>query len=93
MRFIVDLYRYLILLFCAGVLIALTLGILIVTGNHQLFATWGPVTIISVAVALVMLIVSLGGIATLISIHDRHAEGVEQLRRIADRFDKTGVGK
>lgn len=84
MRFVVDLYRYIIIGLCAAVLITVAL-VVMATFDHS-----GPLgsqltgTILIAAIgALALLILSLGGVAILISIHDRHVEIAESSERIA----------
>lgn len=74
MRFIVDLYRYIIVAFC---------GVAVVGGAVLLFAGLdpdGPLAgaypawaIAVAAVVAIMFVLSIGGLALLISLHDRHA--------------------
>jgi len=88
-RFIVDLYRFLIFILCGAVLIGVTIAVLsastVETGiNPNIF--W-PAVGLGIFV-LVMTILSLGITATFISIHDRHAELAEDVSRLADAAEK-----
>jgi hypothetical protein len=84
MRFIVDLYRWIILGFFALALILLSvLTGFALFGQHSL-GLITPYVIVTVVCSLGILVLTLGLIAVLISIHDRHAELVEQATRIAD---------
>ena len=77
MRFIVDLFRYIIFAFCglmiiAAVLIALNLGS-VETGSWP-----AGLVIAAIFVVFGLVVLNLGGIAILVSMHDRHAELVEE---------------
>lgn len=96
MRFIVDLYRFIIVAFCAVALIggAVALFAALDTNGPLAGAYPGWVSAIAAAVA-VMFILTVGGLAMIISIHDRHAElanaagtTAAALERIADRLDR-----
>ena len=85
MRFIVDLYRYIIfaalaLLIIGTVYVVLELGR--ASGfNSPMFAGY-----IGGAIALfVIVVLSLGIMATFISIHDRHVEIVDELRALREQ--------
>ena len=81
MRFIVDLYRYVILGVLAVLIIGLVFGLIKLSALDSsvypligLYAVGG----IGLLLSIVML---LGLTATFISIHDRHVELVEELRQ------------
>ena len=79
MRFIVDLYRYIIFVTLALMLIAGTVGLLEVTK----LGVWNPLAIMTYAYAFfafVMVILVIGFVAIAVSIHDRHAELVDEVR-------------
>lgn len=95
MRFIVDLYRYIIVIFC---------GIALIGGAILLFAALdpgGPLAgafpewVIGASIfAAILFIQSVGGLALLVSLHDRHAalantayNATLALERIADRIE------
>ncbi|ODP37084.1 hypothetical protein [Sphingomonas turrisvirgatae] len=85
MRFVVDLYRY-ILLTLVGLVI---IGLLLLTfaafdpnGPFQgEYAT--PVMLGAFTMAL-FLVLSVGGLAIIISIHDRHAEIADSISELVD---------
>jgi hypothetical protein len=82
MRFIIDLYRYLIFAFCAVIIISGTLLIVAVLDQSNSVNSYMTTTVVLTAViAFAVLILNLGGIATLISFHDRHADLVEELEQ------------
>ncbi len=84
MRFVVDLYRYIIIGLCAAVLITAALVVMAAFDHSGPLGSQLTGTIFLAAVgALALLVVSLGGVAILISIHDRHAEIAENSERIA----------
>lgn len=85
MRFIVDLYRYIV--FAAlGLLIVLTVYGVLEAGrlggfDNPMFGAY-----VAGAIALfVVVVLSLGMMATFISIRDRHVEIVDELRALRDR--------
>lgn len=101
MRFIVDLYRYVILAFCGIITIAAALLVFAALDPASpLRATEAtPYALLAVFGLIILLILSLGAIATLISIHDRHAEianaardGALALERIAYQLSQQGEG-
>jgi hypothetical protein len=93
MRFIVDLYRY-VIFGISGLTIIGTMLLILFASELDANTNWdfaGPALAIGSGVVL-LLILSLSGIAILISMHDRHVELVEEaadiatsLRRLADR--------
>ncbi|QKR99208.1 hypothetical protein F9288_05735 [Sphingomonas sp. CL5.1] len=80
MRFIVDLYRYLIFAILAVMIVGAVYGLLklsqLPTEIAPLMMLYG-LGAISLFVGLIMM---LGLTATFISIHDRHCELVEEIR-------------
>ena len=91
LRFLVDLYRYLIFVICGAILILLTYGLVsgVASGVFNTTASilWG----LGAVVVIVGLILSLGLVAVAISIHDRHAELVSELERIGDLIEYRGT--
>ncbi|AEG50224.1 hypothetical protein Sphch_2577 [Sphingobium chlorophenolicum L-1] len=87
MRFIIDLYRYLIYFYCAGAVIATALAIFIIAYKFGTPEMTGE----SIAVGLgllAFLLLNLGGVATLVSIHDRHVDASQTLLRVAAALEK-----
>jgi hypothetical protein len=75
MRFIVDLYRNILLVLCAIILVGALLLIIAALDRSGPFGSYLTGQIILIAFAtLALLVLNLGAIATLISMHDRHAE-------------------
>jgi hypothetical protein len=90
MRFLVDLYRGLILLILAIALIAgFYLGFMLSVGPLASTPMWS-IYIACFAAGAVIVILCLGITATFISIHDRIAEMAVQSKRIADALDRAG---
>ena len=87
MRFIVDIYRYVIL----GVIAAATVSIVFVAMElgtaPQLHPQFGWYFLLGGSFLLLCLVMLLGITATFISIHDRHIELVEQLRRMNEGLE------
>ena len=86
MRFIVDLFRYLIVGFCGLALIGATLIVLAALDRGSPLA--GPLSgpsIVIAAAGLVVIVLNLGAVAILVSIHDRHAE----IAASADALDSS----
>lgn len=82
MRFIVDLYRYILLLLIAVTIIAFVfIGLMLIAGSDNLPGT-GPAFVFGALAFLVFEIMLLGMAAVFISVHDRHAELVDELREI-----------
>ncbi len=88
MRFIVDLYRYIVYLFCAFALIGAAL-IALATADHTtaLGAALTGWMLFAVLAGLIVMVLGLGGTAILVSIHDRHTELVEEGERIANALE------
>ncbi len=89
MRFIVDLYRYLIVALCGLILISLAYGTVAGIGSGLFDTPMGLLWALGLAMILIFLILSIGAVAIVISIHDRHAEAVDELERIADVLEWT----
>ena len=88
MRFIVDFYRTAIFVGLALLIAAFAFVILSLASSPEL----ADETTITVAIvgtgALVMIGVSLGLVATFISIHDRHVELVDEVRLLREQFER-----
>lgn len=89
MKFIVDLFRYLIFGFCGLVIVGFTYGLLSISQSDPTGGAYSILWIMGFLVTALLLILSLGGIAILISIHDRHNELVGEMTRIADALEHT----
>lgn len=86
MRFIVDLYRLLILLGLAATIIAFVYVCLKVATMPELGSDVA-IDFAAVAILLLMLmVIGLGLTATIISIHDRHSELVDEVRNLNDHL-------
>lgn len=93
MRFIVDLYRFLILLF---------LAIGLISASYFAFAlSFGPMAdepnklafVAALIVVAIAVILGLGLTATFISIHDRIAEISNNTRKLADALEASAPTK
>jgi urease accessory protein UreF len=92
MRFLVDLYRYIIFLFCAFALIgAAVIALSAADHSTALGAALTGWMMFAVIAALVVMVLGLGGIAILVSLHDRHAELVEEAERIANAVEQIAA--
>ena len=90
MRFIVDFYRYAIFAILA-LLIAGFAFLVLSLGGPDGFGEYSVATILIVGTALIGFIgLSLGLIATFISIHDRHAELVDEVRLMREALQRRG---
>jgi hypothetical protein len=75
MRFIVDLFRNILIGMCAVVVIAAALLVFAAVDHSGPLGAQLTGTIVLIALsALTLLVLNIGGIAILISIHDRHVE-------------------
>ena len=84
MRFIVDLFRNILIGMCAVVVIAAALLVFAAVDHSSPLGAQLTGTIILIALsALALLILNIGGIATLISIHDRHVEIADNTEMMA----------
>ncbi|MGS1018113.1 hypothetical protein [Allosphingosinicella humi] len=90
MRFIVDLYRWLVLLGIGCLLIGVVYaGLKIATAEGD----FGPFTGVYVAIAFAVfigIVLAFGLTAAFISIHDRHCELVDELRRMRESLQSHG---
>jgi hypothetical protein len=75
MRFVVDLFRFIILAMCAIALIGAALLVFAAIDHSSPLGTGLTTTIVLFSIAaLTLLVLNIGGVAILISIHDRHVE-------------------
>jgi hypothetical protein len=85
MAFIVSLFKYIIIGFCFLLLVGIFLGIIFLLSYDGGMSAGEKVGIIAAFIGgLIFLVLNLGGIAILISLHDRHRELAEGVHRIAD---------
>lgn len=92
MAFIVSLFKYLILGACFLMLVGIVLVVLAAVdpnGPMQGMAT--PYAIGGALVAVVFMVINLGAIAILISLHDRHKEIASGVHRIAEAIEHSNV--
>ena len=82
MRFIVDFYRYAVLAMIALLIIGAVFVMLSVGSRDLLGEGASPYFTLAMIGLVSLLVMSLGGIATFISMHDRHAELVAEISQI-----------
>ena len=88
MAFIVSIFKYLILLVCFVLLVGVVLlAIAALDPSGPLTGVLTPAVIAAAAASLTFLIINLGAIAILISLHDRHREIAEGVNRIAEAIE------
>jgi len=81
MRFIVDIFRYVIFAVCGLAIIGGVLLILLVaTSSGGLNITTG--VMLAVVGGLLFLVLNVGGIAVIVSMNDRYAEMVSEARQL-----------
>lgn len=94
MPFIVSLFKYIILAVCFIFLVVIALGVIaLVDPSGPLGGAATPYGIALALGAVIFLILNLGGIAILISLHDRHreiAEGIDRIARALERSSANG---
>jgi hypothetical protein len=89
LRFLVDLYRILVLGCLALVLIAAAfLGFSLGFGGYVFDSPFALPAVIGITVGVIVL---LGVVATFIAIHDRLAELTAQAARIADSLERSAA--
>lgn len=94
MPFIVSLVKYIIFFGCFVVLVGVGLLLIAVfDSQNPMAASVTPMALAWAAGFLVFLVLSLGGVATLISLHDRHREIAEGIHRIAEALESAAVQK
>lgn len=87
MRFIIDLFRCLIYFYCAAILIGVSLGIFLALDRPGPSDLTADVIFVAAAVFSIF-VLHLGGIAILVSLHDRHVESTQALNSIAASLEK-----
>ncbi len=91
MPFIVSLFKYLILGVCFLVIVGLALFVFAAMDPNGPLHAAAPYAIAGALAAVVFLIINLGAIAILISIHDRHKEIAEGVHRIAQAIERRSA--
>lgn len=91
MRFIVDLYKLLIYV----VLALLIIGVAIIVAEMMRAGgpanpAFGAIGVVGAVVTLIIVVLNLGILATFLSIHDRHAEIADTLREMRDDLRSNG---
>jgi hypothetical protein len=92
MRFVVDLYRYLLLALCAGVLILMCVAIFAAldpAGPMQ--GEYSKPVLIGALMLGILFIINMGLLATVISLHDRHAEIADRSGEIAYALEQIAA--
>lgn len=87
MPFIVSIFKYLILAVCFLALVALALLVFAAVDPNGPLHGAAPYVIPGALVGVVFLILNLGAVAILVSLHDRHKEIAEGVHRIADAIE------
>jgi hypothetical protein len=94
MSFIVSMVKYVILGGLFITLVAGVVGLLFLFSNDLPFPPEAKLSIAAGGIAIFLLLVlSFGGVAILISLHDRHREIAEAVHRIADALDADAQRK
>lgn len=88
MRFIVDLYRYIIVGFCGVAIIALAFAFFTLIDQSGPAGSYPAWSIAATLGAAVLMILSIGGLAIIVSLHDRHAELTEAAGEIIEAIDR-----
>ena len=90
MRFIVDFYRFVILAGIALMIIGLVyVGLELASQNSAVSNLSAPWMILG-SLAIGLYVMTLGMTATFISLHDRHAEIVDELRALREHMETRG---
>ena len=83
MRFIVDFYRYVILAGIALMIVGVVYVALELSASDSPLASYSSGAWLAFGIlAIALWIMSLGMVATFISLHDRHAEIVQEIRAL-----------
>lgn len=82
MRFIVDLYRIIILGGFGVVIIAVVFGFLKLSSGRFAGTDASIYFALGASAVILLMIIGLGITATFISMHDRHAELVDELKQL-----------
>lgn len=89
MAFIVSMFKYIILSLCFVVLVAIVFGLFYAIDSGLLQSAQAAFsTVALIVVGGVFFILYIGGIAILISLHDRHRELAEGVHLIADELKR-----
>lgn len=90
MPFIVSLYKYLIFAFCFAILVMIALAVMVgMDPANPMAEALTPYMIASAIMAVIFLVLCLGSLAILISLHDRHREIAEGIDRIAIALERA----
>lgn len=90
MPFIVSLFKYIILVICFLFLVVIALAVIaVVDPGGPLAGVATPYAIALALGAIILMILNLGGVAILISLHDRHREIAEGINRIAGALERS----
>lgn len=88
MSFIVSMVKYLILVGLFTVLVAGVIGLLFLFSETSLMPPEAKFSMAAGGIAaFLLLVLSFGGVAILISLHDRHREIAEGVHRIAEALE------
>jgi hypothetical protein len=87
MRFIVDLYRYVIFAICGATLIGITLLVIAALDPTGPLSGWAAPALLLAAAAAVFLVLNVGALAILFSLHDRHVALVEATEEVSRSLD------
>jgi hypothetical protein len=88
MRFIVDFYRYVILAGIGLMIVGVIYGaLLLATQQSSISNVSGPALVLGI-LGIGLVVMSLGITATFISVHDRHAEIVDELRALRGELER-----
>lgn len=90
MRFIVDFYRYVILAGIALMIIAVVFLGLEIAAQDSPLAEYSWTFVAVGALVIAIYVMTLGMTATFISVHDRHAEIVDELRALREHMESRG---
>ena len=89
MAFIVSLFKYVILIGCFAILVAMALAIFaVVDPSSPLSGAATPYMLAGSAAGLLFLLLNLAGLALVISLHDRHREIAEGIDRVATALEQ-----
>lgn len=89
MRFIVDLYRYIIVALCGITVIALAFAFFaFIDASGPTGGAYPEWVIAATIVVAIVFVLSIGGLAIIISLHDRHAELTDAANDIRDALNR-----
>ncbi|WP_375272683.1 hypothetical protein [Sphingomonas sp.] len=89
MRFIVDLYRYILVALCGITIIALAFAFFaFIDASGPTGGAYPEWVIAATIVVAIVFVLSIGGLAIIISLHDRHAELTDAAHDIRDALNR-----